>query len=64
VIYSNADACNYPRVLGDDLIVVHNPLAISPLPRGFLHVGRECWREDKTLVIHTHDALTASGGQN
>jgi hypothetical protein len=56
VVYSSAKAFNCRGVLGRDLILIHNPMAVSPLPRGFLPVGRECWRDGETLIIHDHDA--------
>ncbi len=45
VLYSTAEAFNCGGVLGSELMLVHNPLATSPLPRGYLRIGRECWRE-------------------
>lgn len=47
VIYSQADIGNPRLKLGDDLFVIHNPLAVNPLPRGLLPCGREYWAEDK-----------------
>jgi len=38
-------------VLGDDFCLIHNPRAISRLPRGFLKVGREYWLDDDTGVL-------------
>ena len=54
VVYSTADAFNCPRIPGADLLLVHNPMATSALPMGFLPIGRECWRDGNSLVIHSH----------
>ena len=38
---------DYSRfVLGDDYCLIHNRLAVNPLPQGFLKVGREYWLND------------------
>ena len=36
VIYSCRDAFNYPTEISKDLLLFHNPLAVNPLPLGFL----------------------------
>jgi len=59
VIYSVADAFNFPDVLGADLTLIHNPQAASPLPRGFLGVGHEWWQDGDNLVRRDHNS---SGG--
>jgi hypothetical protein len=41
VLYSCIDAGNPTKQLGDDFIVVHNPLAINPMPHKLLGRGRE-----------------------
>jgi len=56
VVYSSAEAFNCGGVPGCDLILVHNPLALAPLPRGFLGVGHEWWRGGDRLVRHAHNA--------
>jgi type I restriction enzyme S subunit len=43
VLFSYADICNKPEVWGNDFVIVHNPLAKNPLPRGWLRLGREFW---------------------
>ena len=40
----------------EHVTLVHNPLAMSPLPRGFLGVGHEWWRDGDRLVRHDHNA--------
>ncbi len=35
--------------LSQELLLVHNPCAQNPIPRGYLNVGREFWVEDDTL---------------
>ncbi len=54
VVYSTAEGFNWNGVLGGDLTLIHNPLAISPLPRGFLGVGHEWWRDGDQLVRQDH----------
>jgi len=41
VLYSHTDASNRPLTMGNDFILIHNPLATNRLPEGFLKVGRE-----------------------
>jgi hypothetical protein len=41
VIFSRADILNIHRKMGSDLIFIHNPLALNPVPFGWLKVGRE-----------------------
>ncbi len=57
VLYSAANAVNRPDVPGREFIFVHNPKASSPLPRGFVPIGRECWVEGTELVIKAHPVL-------
>jgi len=47
VIYSDADIGNPRPQLGDDLLVIHNPLAANPLLRGLLPCAREYWAVDE-----------------
>jgi hypothetical protein len=56
VVYSTVDAFNCGAITGRGLTLIHNPLANSPLPRGFLGVGHEWWREGGQLVRRDHDA--------
>jgi hypothetical protein len=60
VVYSTADAVNCADVPGSELMLIHNPLATSPLPRGYLRVGREYWRDCNQLVIDDHTAPSES----
>lgn len=45
VIYSCADVSNYPIEISNALLLFHNPLAVNPLPIGFLKKGHEYWVE-------------------
>jgi hypothetical protein len=56
VVYSTVEVFNCGGVSGRGLTLIHNPLAISPLPKEFLGVGHEWWREGRQLVSHDHDA--------
>jgi len=60
VVNSTAEAFNCGGVLGSELLLIHNPLATSPLPRGYLPIGRECWRVGNQLVFHDHNAPPAA----
>tara|TARA_Y100000031_G_scaffold152570_1_gene195949 strand:- start:2406 stop:2546 length:141 start_codon:yes stop_codon:yes gene_type:complete len=35
--------------MGDDYILIHNPIAKNTLPIGFLKLGREFYREENQL---------------
>lgn len=54
VLYSSANVWNPVPVLGGDLILVHNPFAASPVPRGFLPKGIEYWKESGQLRSTIH----------
>lgn len=41
VVYSPADWINRPWTPGNDLVLLHNPLAKRPLPTGWLGIGQE-----------------------
>lgn len=41
ILYSCVDLCNRPNELGQDYILIHNPLAKNPVKKGLLGVGRE-----------------------
>lgn len=46
VIYSNNNILNSPREnvkIGSDLVIIHNPFAVNPLPKDFLKFGQE-WK--------------------
>lgn len=45
VIYSCIDAFNYPSEISRALLLFHNPLALNPVPLGFLKMGNEYWVE-------------------
>jgi len=61
VIYSDADIGNPRSQLGDDLLVIHNPLAANPLPRGLLPCASEYWAEDggDSWAIRHQDAASS-----
>lgn len=52
VIYCWADPCNRVTRPGCDFIVVHNPHAANPLPRGALPCGIEAWLEGGNVKLH------------
>jgi hypothetical protein len=56
VVYSTVETFNCRDTSGESLILIHNPMAAAPLPRGYLPTGRECWREGREFVIHRHQA--------
>ncbi|MCB9868565.1 MAG: hypothetical protein H6837_01835 [Planctomycetes bacterium] len=41
VLFSLASANNFPNEPGRELLFAHNPLAVNPLPSGWLGIGRE-----------------------
>jgi hypothetical protein len=49
LLYAWADEVNRARVPGREFVVLHNPLATNPLPRGTFPFGREYWFEDGQL---------------
>ena len=48
-LYSCVDPLNRPGNMGDDFILIHNPIAKNNLPIGFLKLGREFYREENQL---------------
>jgi len=46
VIYSSSDLGNPPKARGCDLVIIHNPLAKTPLPRKFFKFDTEFWAEE------------------
>jgi hypothetical protein len=44
ILYSYADWINCPHEPGDEFMLIHNSVATTPLPRGWLQVGKEYWR--------------------
>lgn len=57
VMYSPSCWVCHPYVPGDEFIVVHNPLATTPLPDGWLPAGKECWFDGMSVRIHRHPGL-------
>lgn len=57
VLASCSDEINRPKVAGSDFVLVHNPRAQVPLPRGWLERGQEFWVEEDALnrVQHSPD---------
>ena len=41
VMFSNIDVANPTTVMGNDFIIVHNPLALRQLPDDIPKIGRE-----------------------
>jgi len=41
VLYSHVSVRKVPKKMGEDFVLIHNPLATNRLPYGFLKVGRE-----------------------
>lgn len=56
LLASCVDEINRPAVSGSDFVLIHNPLAEHPLPRGWLRVGEEYWVEDDNLHRNVHGA--------
>ena len=51
VLYSNADAANYPKRLGGDFLILHNEKPNVPLPRETLKFAREYWLDPEQLCM-------------
>lgn len=51
VLYScvGVDSLNSPQELGDDFVLLHNPLAKNKLERGLIKLGREYWVENSIV---------------
>lgn len=56
VLYSSADPLNLPSCKGSEFVLVHNPNATTPLPRGWIARGREYWKEGDLLRCTIHEA--------
>ena len=41
ILYSCVDVCNRSERLGQDFILIHNPLAKNPISEGYFRLGRE-----------------------
>jgi hypothetical protein len=56
-LYSSVNAANYPSVLGEDFMVLHNTDPAVPLPAGALHCAGEYRFDDEGLHMrHAADA--------
>jgi hypothetical protein len=57
VLYSAAGAESRPDREGKEFILIHNPNARAPIPRGLIPIGREGWVDAGRLTIlaHEHD---------
>lgn len=51
VIYCKENICSIPKILGDDMYIVHNPLARNPLPREFFPFGFEYFVNESEYVV-------------
>jgi type I restriction enzyme S subunit len=49
VLYTNTHWVRPAETPGADFIVVHNPCATNPLPRGWLQLGDEYWSDGSRL---------------
>ena len=49
ILYTHQTLLTRSAELSQELLLVHNPCAQNPIPRGYLNVGREFWVEDDTL---------------
>jgi hypothetical protein len=54
LLASCADEINRPVQAGADFVLIHNPHAAQPLPRGWLSIGREYWIDGQTLHERRH----------
>jgi hypothetical protein len=54
VVYSASNWVNHPEKPGVDFTVIHNEYANIKLPRGWLQVGDEYWREGNKLHSAIH----------
>ncbi|HEY2091276.1 MAG TPA: hypothetical protein VGJ81_05275 [Thermoanaerobaculia bacterium] len=52
VIWGMASPWRRPDFFGRDLMVVHNPFAANPLPRGWFREGVEFWAENDVRELH------------
>lgn len=62
VVYSDADLGNPRPPLGNDLLVIHNPLAANPLPHGLLPCALEYWAEEKEGIWELQSQQSAKTG--
>lgn len=62
LLYAWADEINRPSHPGSEFMVVHNPMATNPLPRGFFPFGREYWYDEDKLHMRDHPITGSSTG--
>lgn len=55
-VWSAASYAFAPFPLGQDFILVHNPSAATPLARGLIRCGDECWGDGENLSYQEHRA--------
>jgi hypothetical protein len=55
ILFSPWSITNAPDCLGNDLMFLHNPLALNPLPVGTFRFGREFWMDQSTGELREHD---------
>lgn len=58
IVYSAENILNSPRDsedMGEDLVIVHNPLAANPLPQGFFPFGSE-YRLRRNMIMKIRGA--------
>ncbi len=63
VVYSPCDWVTHPEKPGPDFTVIHNENAGIKLPRGWLQVGDEFWREGNELHSATHSPPRPAGSR-
>jgi type I restriction enzyme S subunit len=51
VIYSLAAFWEFPTRSVNDLLYVHNAIASTPMPPGWMKAGKDCWRENDHWTI-------------
>ncbi|MDA8228928.1 MAG: hypothetical protein M0T74_14765 [Desulfitobacterium hafniense] len=54
ILYSTVNVANYPKQIGADFVLVHNPYAKNPLPCGYFKVGTEYFVSEADLKIVKH----------
>lgn len=56
LLFSWVNPVNKPLNLGDDFILIHNPLAKNPLSLGYIKIGTEFWIKDNELKRFAHSS--------
>ncbi len=54
ILYSSASLWDMPVIPGCEILFLHNPLANSPLKRGWFGIGTDCHRQGDRLMFVTH----------